>query len=138
MVSRSGSRARPSGANSFELASWYFFRISGLVLLVMAIMHTTIMHLINMVDQIDYQFIADRWHSPFWKVFDVLLLFFSLLHGLNGARLSIDDYIRRPGWRIAAHTTLWLIAVVFLVVGTMAVITFDPDAASAAQAAAGR
>jgi succinate dehydrogenase / fumarate reductase membrane anchor subunit len=67
-------------------------------------------------------------------VYDFLLLALALLHGVNGARLSIDDYIRTSGWRVAAHTTLWVIALVFLVVGGIAIVTFDPNAFQTAQA----
>ncbi|HVM26534.1 MAG TPA: hypothetical protein VM433_02565, partial [Mycobacteriales bacterium] len=61
----------------------------------------------------------------------------ALLHGANGARLSIDDYIRSNGWRIAAHTTMWIITITFLVIGTMAIVTFNPDSFREVQAVAG-
>lgn len=128
MLSRGGGRARPARGGGFELFSWYFFRISGLVLIFMAIGHVMIMHVINTVDQIDFAFVADRWNSPFWRVYDMLLLFLALLHGVNGARLSIDDYIHRPGWRVAALSALGLITLVFTVIGAMAILNFDPNA----------
>lgn len=128
MLSRGGGRARPAESNSAELFSWYFFRISGVLLLFMAVAHVVIMHVVNTVDEIDYAFIADRWSSPFWKVYDFLLLTLALLHGINGARLSIDDYIRGRGWRLTAHTAIWVIALVFMIIGGMAIVTFDPDA----------
>lgn len=134
MLSRGGGRAKPAESNSTELFSWYFFRISGVLLLFMAVAHVVIMHVVNTVDDIDYEFIADRWNSPFWKVYDFLLLTLALLHGINGARLSIDDYIRSRGWRLTAHTAIWLIALVFMIIGGMAIVTFDPDAFRAAHA----
>jgi succinate dehydrogenase / fumarate reductase membrane anchor subunit len=134
MLSRSGGRARPAEANGLELFSWYFFRVSGLALLLLALLHVVIMHVVNTVDEIDYAFVADRWSSPFWKVYDFLLLVLALLHGINGARLSIDDYIRSNGWRVAAHTAIWTIALVFMVIGALAIVTFDPVAFEAAHA----
>jgi succinate dehydrogenase / fumarate reductase membrane anchor subunit len=135
MLSRGGGRARPAEGNSVELFSWYFFRVSGLILIFMAIIHVVIMHVINTVDEIDHAFVVDRWSSPFWRVYDFILLALALLHGINGGRLSIDDYIRSPGWRMTAHTTLWVIAFVFMVIGAMAIVTFDPAAFEAAQQA---
>lgn len=126
MLSRGGGRVRPTGQGGFELFTWYFMRISGLLLLLLAVLHVIIMHVINTVDEIDYQFVADRWNSPFWQVYDFLLLFLALLHGLNGARVSIDDYIRQPGWRVAAYSTAAVIALIFLVLGVLAIVTFDP------------
>lgn len=134
MLSRGGGRARPPESSSFEMLSWYFFRVSGVLLIFLALFHVIIMHVVNTVDEIDYQFVADRWSSPFWKVYDFLLLALALLHGLNGGRLSIDDYIRSPGWRVMAHTTLWVLGFVFLVLGAMALITFDPAAFESANA----
>jgi succinate dehydrogenase / fumarate reductase membrane anchor subunit len=134
MLSRGGGRARPADAGGFELFSWYFFRISGLALLFLAIFHVVIMHVVNTVDEIDYAFVADRWGSPFWKVYDFLLLTLALLHGINGARLSIEDYVRSSGWRVVAHTTLWMIALIFMIIGGLAIATFDPVAFEAAHA----
>lgn len=128
MLSRGGGRARPARSGGFELYSWYFFRISGLVLIFMAIAHVVIMHVINTVDEIDFAFVADRWSSPFWRVYDMLLLFLALLHGVNGARVSIDDYIHQPGWRVFAYSALWLITLAFIVIGAMAILQFDPNA----------
>ena len=127
MLSRGGGRARPTRGGGFELYSWYFFRISGLVLIFMAIAHVIIMHVINTVDEIDFAFVADRWNSPFWRVYDMLLLFLSLLHGDNGARVSIDDYIDQSRWRVFAYSALWIITLAFIVIGAMAIIQFDPS-----------
>lgn len=134
MLSRGGGRSKPVEANKVELFSWYFFRVSGLLLVILALLHVVIMHVVNTVDKINYEFVADRWGSPFWRVFDFLLLALALLHGVNGGRVSIEDYIRTPGWRIAAHTTLAVIAVVFLILGGLAIVTFSPQAFEAAQA----
>jgi succinate dehydrogenase / fumarate reductase membrane anchor subunit len=134
MLSRGGGRARPAESGGFELFSWYFFRISGLALVVLALLHVVIMHVVNTVDEINYAFVADRWNSPFWKVYDFLLLTLALLHGINGARLSIEDYVRSSGWRVVAHTTLWMIALIFMIIGGLAIVTFDPVAFEAAHA----
>jgi succinate dehydrogenase / fumarate reductase membrane anchor subunit len=128
MLSRGGGRARPARGGGFELYSWYFFRISGLALIFMAIFHVVMMHVVNTVDEIDFAFVADRWNSPFWRVYDMLLLLLAMLHGVNGARVSIDDYIHTPGWRVAALSALWFITVIFIVIGAMAIVQFDPNA----------
>lgn len=135
MLSRGGGRARPTRGGGFELFSWYFFRISGLALVFLAVFHVIIMHVINTVDEIDHAFVVDRWSSPFWQVYDFMLLALALLHGVNGARVSIDDYVRSPGWRVTAYSALSLITLLFLVIGALAIVTFD---AADFLAAAGR
>jgi len=134
---RAGGHPRPSG-NNFELYSWYFFRISGLLLIVLTCTHLVIMHVVNNVSQIDFNFVAHRWGSPFWRSFDWLLLFLALLHGFNGARLSIDDYISSRGWKVFAQSVLWSALIIFMVLGTVAIVTFNPASFSNATAAAGR
>jgi succinate dehydrogenase / fumarate reductase membrane anchor subunit len=125
MLSRSGGTMRPSGS-SFEVFSWYFLRISGLALVLLAVLHVVIMHVVNTDDEIDHQFVVDRWSSPFWQFYDFLLLALALLHGVNGARICIEDYIRRPGWRVAAYSALSLLTLAFLALGTLAIVTFNP------------
>jgi len=125
MVSRGGGRMRPGGGG-FEVFSWYFLRISGLALVLLAVLHVVIMHVINTVDEIDHQFVVDRWSSPFWQFYDFLLLVLALLHGVNGARICIEDYIRRPGWRVAAYSALSVLTLAFLALGALAIVTFNP------------
>lgn len=128
-------RERPAGGN-FELWSWYFFRVSGILLIFLAVVHVVIMHVIHQVSDINYKFVADRWNSPFWRFFDWLLLTLALLHGLNGARIAIDDYIQSRGWRIVALSALWSAAIIFLILGSVAIVTFNP--ANFSTAATGR
>lgn len=126
MLSRGGGRSRP-GVGGFELFAWYFMRISGVTLVLLAVLHVVIMHVINTVNEIDWQFVADRWSSPFWQVYDFLLLTLALIHGLNGARVCVDDYVRGVGWRTLAYSAIILIGIFFLVTGGLAITTFDPD-----------
>ena len=119
-------RQRPTSGSNFELYSWYFFRISGLLLILLAVGHIVIMHVLHSVSDVNYNFVAQRWASPFWRSFDWLLLTLALLHGLNGARIAIDDYVRGHGWKVFAHSVLWTAAIVFLILGTVAIVTFNP------------
>lgn len=119
-------RERPTSGSNFELYSWYFFRISGLLLIFLAVVHIVIMHVLHNVSEINYNFVAERWASPLWRSFDWLLLILALLHGLNGARIAIDDYVRSRGWKVFAQSVLWTAAIIFLIMGTIAIVTFNP------------
>jgi succinate dehydrogenase / fumarate reductase membrane anchor subunit len=121
---RGGGRPRPT--SNFELFSWYFFRISGILLLFFALLHLLIMHLLNNVDVIDYNFIVQRWASPLWRTFDIMLLVLALTHGLNGARVLIYDYVHSRGWRTFAVTTLYVVGILFIVLGVQVILTFQP------------
>ncbi len=121
-------RGRPAPSdNNFELFAWFFMRISGVVLLILALGHLTIMHLINSIEDIDYWFVAERWSTPFWRIYDALMLILALLHGLNGLRIIIDDYLRPGGARTLALSILYLVGLIFMIGGLIVLLTFQPQ-----------
>ena len=113
-----------TGSNGFEVFSWYFFRISGLALIFLVLIHLYAMHVNTDVAKTNYDFVASRYANPFWRVYDLLLLSLALLHGMNGLRIMVDDYIKGRGWRLAWMSFLGLITVTFWLMGTMTIITF--------------
>jgi succinate dehydrogenase / fumarate reductase membrane anchor subunit len=123
-LSPAASRPRPSGG--FELWSWFFMRISGLILLGLALGHLALMHLLNNVDVIDYDFVAARYQEWGWRGYDLAMLVLAMLHGLNGARILIDDYIHPPGWRRLTIALLYLVGGSFLVLGIAVIVFFQP------------
>jgi succinate dehydrogenase / fumarate reductase, membrane anchor subunit len=119
--------ARPGGSN-FELWSWYFFRVSGLLLIFLALGHVLIMHIINNVDVINYAFVADRWRTVGWRICDWLLLSLALTHGMNGLRVIVDDYVHAQGKRVLWLSSAWLLYFVLMVIGTLTIVTFPQSA----------
>jgi succinate dehydrogenase / fumarate reductase membrane anchor subunit len=119
-------RDRPVGG--FELWSWLFMRISGLLLLFLAVGHVLIMHVLDDgVERVDFQFVALRWQSPFWRTWDWALLTLALVHGINGLRVVILDYVRGPGARFVLNWFFYVIGFVLFLLGTVIVFTFDPS-----------
>lgn len=108
-----------------EVWSWYFMRISGLVLLFLALTHFAITHIINDVTETDATFVANRWSNPLWRVYDWLLLALGLLHGSNGLRAIMDDYIRHPGKRVATKAFAYLLIGGLFAYGTATIVLFD-------------
>jgi succinate dehydrogenase / fumarate reductase membrane anchor subunit len=117
-------------------------RISGLVLVLLALGHLAIMHVINSVDTVNYEFVANRWTDPsfgyFWRIWDLLMVSLAVLHGFNGLRQVLYEYVARPGWRVFCSTAIWTIAVFLLVVGSYAILMFVPDAQYIARAQGAR
>jgi succinate dehydrogenase / fumarate reductase, membrane anchor subunit len=119
---------RPS---SFEIWSWFFMRISGIVLLFLVLIHLYIMHLVDAgVERVNFEFVAARWDNVGWKSFDWILLFLALLHGANGLRIIIEDYVRSPGLRTTVKGVLYTVSVILMIMGTAVIITFDPTVGS--------
>ncbi len=125
-VTAYGATSRPTGGNGWETFSWWFFRVTGVGLIFLVIIHLIIMHVQNDVSATGYDFVAHRYANPFWRVYDLLLLTLGLLHGLNGLRIICDDYIRTRGWRLAVVSVLFLTVITFWLMGTMTIITFQP------------
>lgn len=126
------ARAREQRGGGLELWSWFFMRISGLMLVFLVLGHFTIVHLIDEgIDRVDFAFVAGRWASPLWQTWDWTMLFLGLLHGANGLKNIIEEYVRRPGARAALKSTLYVLTFVFILLGTLVILTFDPEAASA-------
>ena len=109
---------------SFETWSWFFMRISGLVLVFLALFHFALTHIINDVVETDAEFVANRWENPLWRLFDWSLLALALLHGLNGVRWSIDDYVRSDRARALTKAVVYTVSAVLFAYGTFAVLTF--------------
>ena len=110
---------------NFETWSWYFMRVSGLVLVFMALLHFAITHIINDVVETDAVFVAERWDNPLWRLYDWVLLALALFHGLNGVRWIIDDYVRAPTKRAVTKALVYGGALTLFAYGTFVIVTFD-------------
>ena len=119
---------RTSRRSNFELYSWLFMRISGLVLIFLVLGHLVIMNILDGgVQRINFAFVAGRWSSPFWQIWDLLMLWLAMLHGGNGLRTVINDYAERPGTRFWLRTLLYMTVVFIVALGTLVIFTFDPN-----------
>jgi succinate dehydrogenase / fumarate reductase membrane anchor subunit len=125
---RSGRAARTASRTNYELYSWLFMRVSGLVLIILVLGHLFIMNILDGgVQRINFAFVAGRWSSPFWQVWDLLMLWLAQLHGGNGLRVIINDYAERDTTRIWLKSALYASMVLVLVTGTLVIFTFDPN-----------
>ncbi|MFE3289468.1 succinate dehydrogenase [Rhodococcus sp. NPDC059234] len=118
--------------NNFEKHAWLFMRASGVVLLVLVLVHVYV-NLVagDGVHKVDFAFVAGKYASPFWQLWDFGILWLAVLHGTNGIRVIICDYIRPAMTRWALTTTAYAAAALMLVAGTYTIFTFDPCIASA-------
>ena len=121
---RPGQRSR----TNFELYSWIFMRLSGVLLVVLVLGHLLIMNVMDGgVQRLNFGFVAGRWSSPFWQTWDLLQLWLAELHGTNGLRTVINDYAERDGTRLWLKMLLYTAAGLVLVLGTLVIFTFDPN-----------
>jgi succinate dehydrogenase / fumarate reductase membrane anchor subunit len=102
-------------------------RASGVVLIVLIFGHL----FINLftgegIKAIDFAFVAGKWASPFWQVWDGLMLWLALIHGTNGMRTLVNDYSEREGIRKFLNVALWTVCILLIILGTLVITTFDP------------
>jgi len=60
----------------WEKRAWIFMRVSGIILVGMIIGHLMVNLVLpeRGVKSIDFAFVAGKWASPFWQVYDGILL----------------------------------------------------------------
>jgi succinate dehydrogenase / fumarate reductase membrane anchor subunit len=119
---------RPKPDSGLELYAWLFMRVSGVVLLFLALGHLAIMHIINNIEVINYSFVAKRFMTPFWRTCDLVMLWLALIHGANGIRTLMEDYISARGWRLVSLASLYVVSFILLALGSLVIFTFQPVA----------
>jgi len=120
LYSRSG-RPRPQ-SGGFELAAWYYMRLSGVALFVLALTHFSVMHFLFDPAQEKSGFISARWDDLAIRSFDWLFLIVVLSHAFLGIRTVTMDYLQ-GGRRTLALMVLSILGLVVFVLGTLVVMT---------------
>lgn len=117
---------RQRGFN-LEKWGWIFMRVSGLVLVVLIFGHLFINLMVGEgIHALDFAFIAGKFATPFWQWWDVLMLWLALIHGGNGMRTIVNDYVTTEKARKALVWAIGLAAGLLIILGTLVVFTFDP------------
>ncbi|MDQ0733941.1 succinate dehydrogenase hydrophobic membrane anchor subunit [Arthrobacter agilis] len=116
-----------SSRSNFEMVAWLFMRISGAILVVLIFVHLYV-NLVagDGISGIDFGFVAGKWASPFWQIWDLTMLWLAMLHGTNGIRVIINDYADKNSTRMWLKGVLYTATLVIVVLGTLVIFTFDP------------
>jgi succinate dehydrogenase / fumarate reductase membrane anchor subunit len=124
---RSPYRRSRTTRTNFELYSWMYMRMSGVVLIALVVLHLIMNLMLGQgIKGIDFAFVAGKWANPFWQVIDLVMLWLAMLHGTNGVRTVINDYTSRDATRYWLKMMLYLSFTVIVVVGTLVIFSFDP------------
>ncbi|MCI1019437.1 succinate dehydrogenase hydrophobic membrane anchor subunit [Microbacterium sp. C5A9] len=112
---------------NLEKWGWLFMRGSGVVLVVLIFGHLFINLMVGEgIHALDFAFIAGKFATPFWQWWDVIMLWLALIHGANGMRTIVNDYVTNNTARKALIWALGLAAALLILLGTLVVFTFDP------------
>lgn len=118
----SPTRAVAVPTRNLETWSWLFMRWSGALLVPLAWGHILIQDILVGVHAIDLDYVALRWATTAWRVYDIALLAFAFGHGMNGLRGIVDDYIQHRGWNRAIKWAMLLGWIALSAIGAVAVV----------------
>ncbi|MBM3450769.1 MAG: succinate dehydrogenase, hydrophobic membrane anchor protein [Armatimonadetes bacterium] len=119
------TRARPAG-RGWEWFCWLYMRISAVVMIGLVLGHLYFMHIVNSTDTISHEFVSQRLATPFWRIYDLVILLFAMSHGVIGTRGIIEDYVRKPGLRRGLQWTLYVLSAAFTIAGIYVLVAFQP------------
>lgn len=107
---------------NWDITAWRWMRYSGLLLIPLAWGHVLIQDVLVGVHAIDLNYVALRWATLGWRVYDFLLLSFAFAHGVNGLRQVLNDYLRSDTARSRTGMALLIFWVIISLIGAVAII----------------
>jgi succinate dehydrogenase hydrophobic anchor subunit len=137
------SRTVPRRALTLDFAMWAFTRISGAALLLLGalgmagalymgartqmdlptLMRWTFFPNANHVVNSSIPDVNLGWSNIYWRIMQVLMIFFGATHGFNGLRVVMEDYIHRATVRRALRWAILLLWLAVLLVALFVVFT---------------
>jgi succinate dehydrogenase / fumarate reductase membrane anchor subunit len=109
-------------SQNLESISWKWMRISALLLIPLVWGHVLLQDIIVGVHRMNLDYVALRWASLGWRVYDVLLLAFAFAHGVNGLRQVLFDFVYNPGTRRILVILLVILWFAITLVGFVAIV----------------
>jgi succinate dehydrogenase / fumarate reductase membrane anchor subunit len=114
--------------SNLERWAFLFMRLSGIMLLLLAVGHMLLQHVFRDVHNLTLQVVQDIWRSWGWRAYDLLLLGFAVIHGFNGLRQVLEDYIHKPS---TVNIIKWILVaaiIATIIWSTVAIFSFNPEA----------
>jgi succinate dehydrogenase / fumarate reductase membrane anchor subunit len=116
------STRRVPRPKNFETTAWLLMRYSGILLIPLVWVHVVIQDVLVGVHAINLDYVALRWATLGWRIYDIALLAFTFAHGMNGLRNVLNDYVRKPRTRRAMDGLLLLGWLVISAIGAAAIV----------------
>ena len=135
------SRVIPKPSWNLEYLMWIFTRISGLALILVAVLGISLGLLMGARTQMDLgtlmrwaffpnpNHVLDSeipdlflWSNGFWQIIQILVVTFAATHGFNGLRVVIEDYSKPGFWQAAFRFLIFLLWVFSGLVGIYVIL----------------
>jgi len=136
------SRPAPQIGFSFEYLMWIFTRISGLALILLAIIGVIGAFIMGARAQIDlatlmrWTFfpnpnhvvnsnipdVAIGWATAYWQIMEMMIVFFGLTHGINGLRVVVEDYASASWFKVILRGLLLVVWIFMMIVAVYVIL----------------
>jgi succinate dehydrogenase cytochrome b556 subunit len=123
--------SHPRTGSRLELNIWLFMRISGVLLVVLALFHMFWLHFVINVENVTFNTIVQRWNDPvqpmlglFWRTYDLALLAFAFTHGTLGVNYVLRDYVHGSRSKRLLQVGLAAVWAILLLMGAGIIFLF--------------
>jgi succinate dehydrogenase hydrophobic anchor subunit len=135
------SRTMPKPSWNLEFLMWVFTRVSGLSLILLAVIGISLGLLMGARSQMDLgtimrwtffpnpNHVLDSeipdiylWSNGFWQIMEILVVVFAATHGFNGLRVVLEDYISPGFWQGLLRFLIFLLWIFSALVGIYVIL----------------
>ena len=135
------SRTMPKPSWNLEFLMWVFTRLSGISLVLLAIIGISAGLIMGARTQMDMgtlmrwtffpnpSHILDSeipdlylWSNGIWQIMQILVVVFAATHGFNGLRVVIEDYSKPGIWQAALRFLIFLLWIFSGLVGIYVIL----------------
>lgn len=134
-------RVKPKPSWNLDYMMWVFTRLSGLSIILLAVIGISAGLLMGARSQMDLgtlmrwtyfpnsNHVLDSeipdlylWANGFWQIMQILVLFFAATHGFNGLRVVLEDYSSPGFWQIFLRFLILLLWIFASLVGIYVIL----------------
>ena len=134
-------RVMPKPSWNLDYMMWVFTRLSGLSIILLAVIGISAGLLMGARSQMDlgtlmrWTFFPNSnhvldseipdiylWSNGFWQIMQILVLFFAATHGFNGLRVVLEDYSSPGFWQIFLRFLILLLWIFSSLVGIYVIL----------------
>lgn len=105
-----------------SVAVWIAMRGTGFLLSILVLGHLLFVHILTDVAATNASFVARRWSSALWVIWDGAMLTAAFLHGAIGMTVVVRDYILRHQTRYFCLGAVYVISIGLTCLGWYAII----------------
>ena len=135
------SRAIPKPSWTLEYLMWIFTRLSGLSMILLAVIGISAGLIMGARSQMDLgtlmrwgffpnpNHVLDSeipdlylWTNGFWQIIQILAVFLAATHGFNGLRVVVEDYSSPGFWQVSLRFLIMLLWIFSSLVGIYVIL----------------